>query len=592
MARPREATIRSIGCARYQRGVLATTGGFGNNGGGSVTTPIGLPNTDTQRSYDLDGLGNWRRTVFTPEGGAQETEVRQHNGLNEINRIQNGASQTNLSYDGAPGQSNGNLKNDGVRSYAWDALNRLVQVKRVSDNAIIGQYVYDALNRRIRKTIPNLSGGFGGLTGDIPAGTTDCIYAGWRCVEERNPFGGGGSTDTPTAQYVWGIYLDECLQQRLIVGINDFANNSFLYPLQDLLYRTTGLADSSGTVREAYDTDAYGNTLIFRNAGSPPAAIAWTDGDTQVHNPTCPFIFTGQRYDAEAELYYYKRRYYLPSIGRCTARDPVGYISSLNLFQYVACRPEYFTDPLGLNGTQHHWFNQRLDLAGRFTELCAGPLKHLGMSAELFMHLFTTFDPGHWGKGSIHYWIHSEEGGDYDNRVADVYDSASSCCELLTKMVDLIHQVAQEATGGGQGLFPKLKMYNSPPGASGTTALLSFFIDNICHPPCFRPMPSWAAAAPSFAKLTHTLAVMHPDPNDTYMLNLTDVAGMYALTWKPNPFDEIMPGLAAAYVAGVGGAAVGAATVLAPEFTLPTITNLGSDVAPAIAPAGGAAFAF
>ncbi len=125
---------------QYQRGVLSTTGGFGNNGGGSITTAISLPNTDTQRTYDLDSLGNWRRTVFTPEGGSQQTEVRQHNGLNEITRIQNGASQTNLSYDGAPGQSNGNLKNDGVRSYVWDALNRLVQVNRVSDNAVIGQY--------------------------------------------------------------------------------------------------------------------------------------------------------------------------------------------------------------------------------------------------------------------------------------------------------------------------------------------------------------------------------------------------------------------------------------------------------------------
>ncbi len=81
-----------------------------------------------------------------------------------------------------------------------DALNRLLQVNRVSDNAIIGQYSYDALNRRIRKTVSN-----GGLSGTIPNGTTDCLYSGWRSIEERNPFGGGGSTDTPMAQYIWGI---------------------------------------------------------------------------------------------------------------------------------------------------------------------------------------------------------------------------------------------------------------------------------------------------------------------------------------------------------------------------------------------------
>jgi len=50
----------------YERGTLA-------EGGGSVTEAINVPNTDMQRTYDLDGLGNWRRTVFTPEGAAQAT---------------------------------------------------------------------------------------------------------------------------------------------------------------------------------------------------------------------------------------------------------------------------------------------------------------------------------------------------------------------------------------------------------------------------------------------------------------------------------------------------------------------------------------
>ena len=78
-------------------------------------------------------------------------------------------------------------------------------------------------------------------------------------------------SDNPTTQYVWGIYLDEIIQQQLLVSLNGFSAGAF-YPLQDLLYRTTGFADSNRVVREAYDTDAYGNTLIFRNGGSPPRA--------------------------------------------------------------------------------------------------------------------------------------------------------------------------------------------------------------------------------------------------------------------------------------------------------------------------------
>jgi RHS repeat-associated protein len=319
---------------QYQRGTLTSNDGCAGNGGGSVATPIALPNTDTQRTYDLDSLGNWRRTVFTPEGGSQETEIRQHNGLNEITRIQNGASETDLTYDGVPGASNGNLANEGTRTYQWDALNRLLQVNRVSDGAIIGQYNYDALNRRIRKTVSN-----GGLSGTIPNGTTDCVYTGWRCVEERD------GSNNPTAQYIWGIYLDDCLQQRVLAATSNFAASSDLYPLLDLLCRTTGLADSSGTVREPYDTDAYGNTLIFRNAGTPPSAIAWSDSDTQASVPTCPFVFTGQRFDSEISVYYFKEREFLADLGRFITRDRL--MSVANLFEYTTSRPTVGKDPFG-----------------------------------------------------------------------------------------------------------------------------------------------------------------------------------------------------------------------------------------------------
>ena len=321
---------------QYQRGNLASTGGFNNAGGGSIATPIALPGTDNSRTYDLDGVGNWRRTVFTPEASpASQTEVRQHNGLNQITRVQNGASQTNLSYDGTSGNSNGNLENDGTRTYTWDALNRLVQVNLASNGALLAQYAYDALNRRIRKVVSG-----GGLSGDIPNGTTDFLYLGWQCIEEHD------GSDNPTAQYVWGRYLDEIIQQQLLVALNGFSAGAF-YPLQDLLYRTTGLADANRVIREAYDTDAYGNTLIFRN-GSPPAPIAFDNSDSEVDFPTCPFIFTGQRFDAESELYYYKRRFYLPLLGRFISRDPIAYEAGINLYEYVEDNPTNATDPTGL----------------------------------------------------------------------------------------------------------------------------------------------------------------------------------------------------------------------------------------------------
>jgi len=135
--------------------------------------------------------------------------------------------------------------------------------------------VVDVGNRRIRKTISN-----GGLTGNVPNGTTDCIWFGWQCIEERNPFGGTGSTDTPIRQYVWGTYIDECIQITTLatLGPQSLPAGAY-YLLQDTLYRAVALTDTNGNIVEAYDTDAYGNTLIFTGPGAD--GTWFTDDDVQ-----------------------------------------------------------------------------------------------------------------------------------------------------------------------------------------------------------------------------------------------------------------------------------------------------------------------
>ena len=160
---------------QYQRGTLNSTGGYQLAGGGSITSPNGLPGTNTQENWNLDGLGNWRATGFIPVGGSQTTDQRSHNNLNEITqRTLTGSGAITFQYDGVAGASNGNLKNDGTLIYAYDSLNRPIQINRASGGAVIGNYVYDALNRRIRKTVSN-----GGITGNVPNETTDYLWQGW-----------------------------------------------------------------------------------------------------------------------------------------------------------------------------------------------------------------------------------------------------------------------------------------------------------------------------------------------------------------------------------------------------------------------------
>jgi len=225
---------------------------------------------------------------------------------------------------------NGNQTDDGTRLNDWDALNRLKLVRRKFDFAIIGQYTYDALGRRIRKVISN-----NGLSGNITDGTTDYLYSsgGVQCCEERD------GSDVAQKQYLWGRYIDELIQMRTDVS----GTPADRYLLSDLLYRARALTDSSGNIVEAYDTDAYGNTLIFSAAGS--GSNWWADDATQSDEPICNRIFCGYYYDPETETYYVNARYYTPEWARFTGRDSL--FRLVSQYSYVNSRPTTIIDPSG-----------------------------------------------------------------------------------------------------------------------------------------------------------------------------------------------------------------------------------------------------
>lgn len=120
-----------------------------------------------------------------------------------------------------------------------------------------------------------------------------------------------------------GSPIDECVQLTTlaVLGPQSLPAGAY-YLLQDLLYRAVALTNSSGGIVEAYDTDAYGNTLIFTAPDS--TGNWWSDSAIQSNYGANEIIFCGYRFDPESQLYYVRNRTYSPPLGRWVQRDPIG----------------------------------------------------------------------------------------------------------------------------------------------------------------------------------------------------------------------------------------------------------------------------
>jgi RHS repeat-associated protein len=64
-----------------------------------------------------------------------------------------------------------------------------------------------------------------------------------------------------------------------------------------------------------------------------------------------PFQYTGRDSDSDTGLYYYRARYYDPSVGRFITEDPIGFGGGVNFYSYVLNNSLNWIDPFGLDTT-------------------------------------------------------------------------------------------------------------------------------------------------------------------------------------------------------------------------------------------------
>jgi RHS repeat-associated protein len=281
---------------------------------------------DTQDALTLDKLGNWNSVRTDTDGTGNFTlEGKGHNLANEYT-----SKDGQAAYDH---DDDGNLTDDGTYNFAYDSANHLVRVVRKSDTAVIGEYLYDALGRRVKKVITN--------SGHLN-GTTLFYYDGLRVLEQGHL--DGNQTYQATHQFIWGLYLDELLLYDYDAdadgdfdAVDQTNGDARYYALQDFVYSTVALIGSASAVQERYDYSAYGAPTFW------DAAYTNTLQGTGCHNDV---LFTGQRYEPETHIYHYKGRSLHPTLGHFLQRDPVGI--DPQPYKYCRAAPLNAADPSGL----------------------------------------------------------------------------------------------------------------------------------------------------------------------------------------------------------------------------------------------------
>lgn len=319
-----------------------------------------VEDTDTLfcAGYAYDGVGN--RTELTKTGGSQVAYAYDQldrltgvdYGNDEVTEITYGydnsgnrQSLTNnlhdFTYSYEPGSnklSQITVAPNGTIDIAYDSNGSITQedYSQFGQNSLTVDYAYDYDNQISQVTynyparaenldapepnIANFAYDFSGnrIMKQAAGQATYYLNSGTNVLCEI------GSDGSVTDDLIYG--------NGLVARINNDDEIKYFHP--DALGSTALITDSSGAVVQKYDYEAFGNL------------------DYAFGNDANKYLFTGQEYDPETNLYYYGARYYNPFSGRFltkdTARRDLANPQSLNLYVYCLNNPLRWVDPAGL----------------------------------------------------------------------------------------------------------------------------------------------------------------------------------------------------------------------------------------------------
>jgi RHS repeat-associated protein len=221
---------------------------------------------------------------------------------------------------------NGSTLTTGNRTFTYDFENRL---KSMNGTAVTLQY--DGDGNRVAKTV----------------GSVTTRYL----VDELNPTGYAQVVEELVGVSVARSYVYGRQRISQYQPINSTWTPSFYG--YDGFGSVRTLADSTGTVTDSYDYDAWGNAV--NTTGSTPNA----------------YLYRGEQYDSDLNLYYLRARYFNPLSGRLLTRDPetgrTRMPVTLHKYLYAGADPVGLWDPSGRS------LVDRVLLIGAITAQIYGP---------------------------------------------------------------------------------------------------------------------------------------------------------------------------------------------------------------------------
>jgi RHS repeat-associated protein len=257
--------------------------------------------------------------AYDGEGNRTASHLSAIYASNDHNQLLDDDSYT-YAYDAKGNRISRTAKASGaIETYTYDSQNRLVGYAGAST----ASYAYDALDRRIAKTVN------GAVTSYVYDTSMEDALAFDDILLEFD----ASASPILTRRWVHSDAVDEPVGFESYTsssGVGSGTEHAMFADRQGSVIWVTQPA--TGTVVAGYEYDGYGQ-------------ITQTGGTL-----TQPYGYTGREYDAESGLYHYRARAYDPAAGVFVQVDPIEFGGgSLSVTNYTSNDPFNWSDPTGLS---------------------------------------------------------------------------------------------------------------------------------------------------------------------------------------------------------------------------------------------------